>query len=86
VPRLIGVLQLLVSLLCLVKRLDEQSRSRSGVPARSAGVNHGRLNDNLVQTGHRERQQKLHAEILVVRHGCLHHSVAGILLKITIFE
>jgi len=79
-PRLVGVLQLLLALQRLVERLHQQSGARSGVPPSSAGVHDQCLDDDLVKSCHRERQQKLHAEVLVVWCRRLHHLVARILL------
>jgi len=79
---LVGVVQLLLALHRLVERLDEQSAARSGVPASSAHVDDQRLDDDLVQSGHWEREQQLHAEVLIVRCRRLHHLVAWILLAI----
>ena len=45
--RLVGVVQLLLSLYRFVERLDKQSDARSGVPARPVRVHDPRLDDHL---------------------------------------
>ena len=87
VPRLIGVIQLLLSLYRLVVRLDEQrchSLLIADIPSSLVSVNHGCLYVNIVQASDRERQQELSAEVVVVRSNRLHHPIGWIVWRLAI--
>lgn len=81
---LVSIVQLLLPLQCLVEGFDQQSVSLFLVPSGPRRINHRRLDDNLVKSGHWKRQQKLNAEVLIVWSGCLHHPIAWVFLQLGI--